>query len=134
MIIEQLPQIITTIIDVITNNLPLIIQAGFTILVMLIQGIIESLPELIEAVPQIISAIAKGIEDGITGIMEVGKNIVEGLWNGIINLKDWLYQKVVDFAMGILDAICSALGIESPSKAFRDTVRKKYGIRYRCWI
>lgn len=124
MIIEQLPVIITKIIEVITNNLPLIIEAGITILLMLIEGIIKSIPDLIKAIPQIITAIVDGIKSGIANIKEVGKNLVQGLWNGIINLKDWLYNKVIDFANGILSTICSALGIESPSKVFRDKVGK----------
>ena len=64
----------------------------------------------------------------VTKIAEVGKNLVQGLWNGILDLKDWLYQKVVSFATGILDSICSALGIESPSKVFRDVVGKNMAL------
>lgn len=128
MIIQQLPQIITTIIQVLTDNLPLIIEAGITILIMLIQGIIQSIPELVKAIPEIISAIVKGLTNGISKIREVGKNLIRGLWNGIIDLKDWIYKKVVQFAQGILDSIRSALGIESPSKVFRDKVGKNIAL------
>lgn len=53
---------------------------------------------------------------------EIGKNIVQGVWNGIINAKDWLMGKVKGFFSGIVDGAKSALGIHSPSRVFRDEV------------
>jgi hypothetical protein len=49
---------------------------------------------------------------------DIGKNIVEGLWNGIRNMTDWMKRKIADFANGILNGIREALGIHSPSKEF----------------
>lgn len=57
-------------------------------------------------------------------VMEVGKNIVEGLWEGITSMGDWIKEKMSDFADGLLDGMKDALGIESPSKVFRDEVGK----------
>ena len=52
----------------------------------------------------------------------VGSNIVNGIWNGISAGWDWLKEKVSNIASSLLDAAKSALGIESPSKKFRDEV------------
>ena len=52
----------------------------------------------------------------------VGSNIVNGIWNGISAGWDWLKEKVSNIATSLLDAAKSALGIESPSKKFRDEV------------
>lgn len=52
----------------------------------------------------------------------MGKNIVEGLWNGIKNAGNWIKEKVGSFAKGVLDGMKSALGIHSPSKKFKDEV------------
>lgn len=53
---------------------------------------------------------------------EIGRNIVNGIKNGISNgwstLTGWVKQK----ARSLLDAAKSALGINSPSKLFRDIV------------
>ncbi len=57
-------------------------------------------------------------------VMDVGKNIVEGLWNGITGAKDWIKGKVSEFAKGILDGMKEALGIHSPSRVFKDEVGK----------
>lgn len=55
-------------------------------------------------------------------MLEIGRNIIEGLWNGIKNAKDWIVGKVKGFANGILDGMKNALGIHSPSRVFRDEV------------
>ena len=57
-------------------------------------------------------------------IFDVGVNIVEGLWNGITSMGSWLKDKIREFANGILDGMKEALGIQSPSKVFRDEVGK----------
>ena len=70
--------------------------------------------------------------DGITGVFsnigstfaEIGSNIVSGIWNGISSGWDWLKDKVSNLANSLLDAAKDALGIESPSKKFRDEVGK----------
>lgn len=48
-------------------------------------------------------------------MLEIGKNIVQGLWNGLKNAKDWLFDKIKSFGSGIVDGIKGALGINSPS-------------------
>lgn len=55
-------------------------------------------------------------------IKEKGKEIVEGLWNGITGMGDWLGSKISSFASGIIDGFTSALGINSPSTEARDEV------------
>ena len=55
---------------------------------------------------------------------DIGKNIVEGVWNGIKNAKDWFMGNVKSFFGGIVDGAKSALGIHSPSREMRDEVGK----------
>ena len=50
---------------------------------------------------------------------EIGKNVVEGLWNGIKNMGSWIKDKIFDFFKGIVDGAKDALGIHSPSKEFK---------------
>lgn len=65
-------------------------------------------------------------------MLDLGKNVVEGIWHGIVNAKDWIVGKVKDFAKGILDGMKQALGIHSPSRVFRDEIRQIYSTRSRC--
>lgn len=74
------------------------------------------------------AAAAKGLFDavvnGVSGLpakmAEIGSNIVSGIWNGISSGWNWLTDKVSSLANSLLDAAKNALGINSPSKAFRD--------------
>lgn len=54
----------------------------------------------------------------------IGKNIVEGVWNGITGMGSWLMDKVSSFFSGIVDGAKKALGIHSPSRVMRDQVGK----------
>lgn len=57
-------------------------------------------------------------------MLEIGSNIVQGIWNGICNMGDWLYNQVASFASGIVDGMMAALGIHSPSTVARDKIGK----------
>ena len=61
---------------------------------------------------------------GFDGIKTIGKNLVQGLWNGINNAKDWVLGKIKGFGKGILNGLKSFFGIKSPSRVMRDQVGK----------
>lgn len=77
-----------------------------------------------QAASELVTSILNKIGELPGKVMETGRNIVEGLWNGIIGAKDWIVGKVGEFASGILDGMKAALGIHSPSRVFRDEVGK----------
>lgn len=55
-------------------------------------------------------------------MLEIGKNIVQGIWNGISGAVGWLWNKITSFCNGIVDGIKQTLGIHSPSKVLADEV------------
>ena len=69
-----------------------------------------------------------GIVSGIGSLLDVGKNIVQGLWNGINNAKDWVLGKIKGFGKAILNGIKGIFGIHSPSTVFRDQVGKNLAL------
>ncbi len=69
-----------------------------------------------EAAQKLSNAIVNGVK-AIPGKMgEIGRNIVQGLWNGVNGMIDWVIGKVKGFGNSILSGIKSALGIHSPSR------------------
>lgn len=68
-----------------------------------------------KAASDLLNAIVNKVKEIPGKLLSIGKNIVEGLWNGIQNAKDWLIGKIKEFAGGIIDGIKGALGINSPS-------------------
>ena len=71
-----------------------------------------------EGIPKVVNAIINFFKKLPQNMSEIGKNIVNGLWEGIKNAKNWMANKVNNFAKGILDGMRSALGIHSPSTEF----------------
>ncbi|WP_423367650.1 tape measure protein [Melissococcus plutonius] len=57
-------------------------------------------------------------------LLEVGKNIIQGLINGIGSMVGAVTSKVEEIAGGIKDKITSVLGIHSPSRWMRDMIGK----------
>lgn len=115
-LVAAVPTLIIAFINGIVNNLDKIILAAPQIIVSLITGIIGAIPELIAAVPRVIAAIADTIRNYDWG--SIGRNIVQGLKDGIAgmwdNIKNWFNDKVNSLVGGVK----RILGIHSPSKVF----------------
>lgn len=124
-LITALPQIITTITSTLLSKLPDIIQAAITIFLAIVQAIPQMLPQLIAAIPQIITSIVNGLTEGIGGIMQVGKDLIEGLWNGIKDMAGWIKEKIEGFGETVLTSLKNFFGIKSPSRVMRDQVGKQ---------
>ena len=122
---DNLPQIaegavttVETLADGIIDMLPSIIETGLKLIVALANSLITNLPQLIVKIPEIIRAIVKGFSDGMPNIIEIGKNIVNGIWEGIKSLGSWLGDNVSGFFGDMVDGVKNFLGIHSPSTVF----------------
>lgn len=115
-VVDAIPQIISGIVNAIIGNVPRIVQAGVQLMTSLIKNLPTIIAEIVKAVPQIIKGIVKAFGDLTGEIANVGKNIVKGLWEGIQQLEDWLWDKVCGWISGIWDGICDFFGIHSPSR------------------
>ena len=56
--------------------------------------------------------------------LSIGKNVIQGIINGIDSMIGALYNKIKSALSGLVDKAMSALGINSPSRVFRDKVGK----------
>ena len=110
--------LITTLANAIIKNLPGLIVAAVRIIGSLATGLIENLPTLIKQVPTIIVELVNGFVEGLPDIIDVGKQIIEGLWEGIASMASWIGDKVSGFVGGLVDDVKGVLGIHSPSRVF----------------
>ena len=110
--------LITTLANAIIKNLPGLIVAAVRIIGSLATGLIENLPTLIKQVPTIIAELVNGFVEGLPDIIDVGKQIIEGLWEGIASMASWIGDKVSGFVGGLVDDVKGVLGIHSPSRVF----------------
>ena len=144
-IIAAIPMLIDSIVTALIDSLPLLIDAGVQLFLALIANLPTIIVELVKAVPQIINSLIRGfmdmstefsttgrnlmvkLKDGLTGMLSnliseasnIGKNIVDGIWNGISAGWTWLTDKVGELADGLFKSAKAALGINSPSKKFQ---------------
>lgn len=66
-------------------------------------------------------AIGRAFAGAASWLWNAGKNIIIGLWNGLVSMGTWLYNKLVGLVKAIIPApIKWALGIHSPSKVMAE--------------
>lgn len=148
-IAQALPELIPTIVDTVLmivdtliENIDLLIDAAIAIILGLAEGLIAALPRLIEKVPeiiiklvgaliknapklleaalQLILKLGEGLINNLSKITDIGRNIVEGLWNGIKNATKWIKDKIAGFVDDVIGGIKDFFGIHSPSTVMAD--------------
>ena len=123
-LIARLPEIIIKITNTLIQLAPQIISAAIRIIAQLGLGLIKSIPDLIGKIPQIIASMVNAFKQGVGDFANIGKNLMNGLWNGIKNTWEGLKNKVKDLGNGIVNKFKSVFGIKSPSRVFRDEIGK----------
>lgn len=120
-IISNLPQIAASVVQVIgtftatvLSNLPTILTQGILIIGKLAAGLIQAIPKVIAAIPQIIKAIIDTF--GSFDWASIGKNILEGIKNGILGAVNAVVDAAKEAASAVWDAVKGFFEIGSPSK------------------
>lgn len=151
-LIGYLPEIVLGISGALLDSLPLLIDAGIALLTALTEGLVKALPELLAYTPtiivkmvssllsgvaslagaglELIKAVVRGITDFVQAgnIIRIGKNIVEGIWNGISGSLSWIKEKLTGWVGDVLGFLKKLFGINSPSTVMRDEVGKYLGL------
>lgn len=104
-IISAIPVIIQNILTGILSNLPKLLETGIALIVELGVGLIRAIPDLLGMLPQIFTAIFNAFRE--VNWLELGKNIVEGIINGLGSLGSALWEAVKGLAQNIWDGITS---------------------------
>ena len=126
-IIQNIPNLASAALDVVLgivkfliNNSPQILQAGVELIGKLAAGLIQAIPKVVDGVRQIIDRIKSTFSDINWG--EVGRRIIEGIKNGLASAGGLIVDAARDAAHRALDAAKNFLGINSPSRVFKEQV------------
>ena len=136
--IGYLPTIIETIVNTLLQNLPMLIDCAIQLMFALINGLMQARGQLIAMAPQIIvtivqtlvnnlpqmvnvgktliTSVINGIKSMFSNLASIGRNIVEGIGNGISNATSWLCGKIRELCSNAKEAIKNFFGIHSPAK------------------
>lgn len=122
--------LIAAMINGIAAQSVIIINAAWDAVITFINGFADAIdqkgPELQAAVNKLIKAIIRFIKNGLTGMANtfephassIGRNIINGVINGVSGAAGALYNKLRNVASSALSSFKSTLGIHSPSRVF----------------
>lgn len=130
-IAAAVPEILGTLLGAIGELLVGVVQAINTYAANMKAAAVELWGKITEAVEdvgaEIVAKIKEKIEEWKTAISdkvndfkEVGKNLIIGLWNGISDKAQWVYDKITGMGSTIVDKVKGIFGVESPSKVFAE--------------
>lgn len=107
---------IGNIVETIWNTIKSVVKAG-----------INSLPKIISAAKGLVTSAIKGVLNGAldaaksfgSKLLQVGKDLIKGLANGIKAGGSWVVNSITGAVKSAINAGKKLLGINSPSKLFR---------------
>ena len=119
-IIRSAATVIATLLQAIVTHLPEIIAAGFNLVINLVQGIGNASSDIIRAAGDA----CRTLWDAVKNVdwVQLGKDIINGLINGIGATGSALKDAARSIASSALDTIKDFFGIASPSRVMRDEV------------
>ena len=125
-IIDNLDELMDAAIQIILNiveylltpkNLAKLVSAALRIQIALAGGLIKAIPQVIKGIAQLIMKIGETITHHDWG--SFGKNIVDGVFNGLKNAWNSISSWWSDSWNGLVDSAKNWLGIHSPSRVFK---------------
>lgn len=100
------------------KNAPQIIMAGLNLLKALLQGLLNG----IGMIPSVVAKIGKNLLNTFKSVdlKSAGRQMIEGLWNGIKSAFDSVINRVKALASKLPATVKKVLGIHSPSRVFAE--------------
>jgi len=112
MLMENLPKLIQVGLDIVTSiggaivdNLPVIIDAAVQIVITLLQALIDALPQITEGALQLVLALVQGIIDNLPALVEAAVQMIVTLAAGIGDALPELIPAVVEAIILICETL-----------------------------
>lgn len=113
-------EMMNTVITTITKALPMVLKIGVDIIVALVQGIIQALPQILKAIvgliPQLLGAITELLPQLIGAILGsipllVGAvaEVITGIVNGLAEMLPTIVQQLIEFLPSIIQSLIDAI-------------------------
>lgn len=123
-LIVAVGSIVTSIVSSLIKAIPKLADTGLTLLKSIGSKIGECASWIGGKMKEIVLAMKNAIVNKVKEFKTIGKNIVDGVWEGIKGMKDKITKNVKNFFGGIVDGVKKTLKIHSPSRIFRDEIGK----------
>lgn len=126
-IASGLPKIASAAVDIVSKlaksigeNLPTILKKGGELIGKLAAGIIEKIPDVVACIPKIFEAVKSAFES--TDWISLGKDIINGIIEGVKAMLDELIKAVKSVASKAYETVKSFFQISSPSKLMENEI------------
>ena len=116
----QMPTLILGLVDAIVDQAPEFITAAVQLIEQLGVGLAQALPEIIGQIPELFGALVEAILS--VDWIGLGSDIIAGICKGLLNAAGSLWETLKGIAKGALDQVKKEMGIGSPSRVFADEV------------
>ena len=113
-IISSIVQILANLISTIVQHLPEFLQQGIEMIGQLISGIASMTGDILVTIGDLVKQVWDAITD--TDWIELGKNILEGIGEGIKNAVGAVVDAAKNACSKVVDGVKGFFGISSPSK------------------
>lgn len=108
-LLESGANMVTTILQGISDNMPEIVQGAISIMDTLIQTILDNLPLLIETALNMITQLAMGIAQALPELIPTIVDVVLTIVETLIDNVDLLIDAALQLIMGLADGLITAL-------------------------
>lgn len=111
-LVQAVPQILGALLGALGNLIGPIVDTVVRMVPQLLQGAVNLFNSIKDAIPRVLPAI-------ISSLTTMGRQMIEGLVNGIRNMASRVIGIVQDVVGGAVNFAKGLLGIKSPSRVFR---------------
>ena len=120
-------KVIGTLINYMTDpkNMAKFLDAGIRIIFAILNAFVNVPTAMWNSVKDMPKKIKEAFVARVNEFKTVGKDLLQGLWNGIKEKWENLKKKVEDLGKGIVNKFKSVFGIKSPSRVMRDLIGKQ---------
>ena len=110
-LLPEATSMIVTIVEAIVENLPMLVDAACQMIIAIAEGLRESLPELIPVIVEALLLVVQTLVENAPLLLEAGVAICEGILLGIINSIPTLIENLPMVIMSIIEFISSQKGL-----------------------
>lgn len=115
MIMDTIGILILSALETLLEYGPSIAAAGWELFKQILHGIVLVISEIWPAIKELGTAIITAVGNFFAPMVEAGKNLVQGLIDGLLGMPGAVFNAAKEFGSSILSSVKDVLGIHSPS-------------------